>query len=76
MSQRDKRFKPLKFVVNATNTAWVAEVHHKTYVIAKGENGYIVVGTFEMDGVYFLFSDAKSVCQIDWEKRMKDLMNG
>jgi hypothetical protein len=72
MSRRDQRFKPLKFCVNSTNTAWVAEPHHKTYVVAKGETGYIVIGTFNMDGVYSFFSDAKSVCQLDWEARIKE----
>jgi len=78
MSQRDKRFKSLKWELNLTNTAWKAEALGRVYYIitaAKlGESmqGYLVVQGVEFSTIYARLYDAQTICQLEHEKRIKE----
>jgi hypothetical protein len=81
MSRRDKRFKPLKWELNLTNTAWKAEALGRVYYITRVdaafmENaGYLVIKGVEFSTVYAMLSDAQTVCQLEHEARIKEWMN-
>lgn len=81
MSKLDKRFKPLKWEVNLTNTAWKAEALGHTYYVVKVdaafmENaGFLAIHGIEFSAVYALWDDAKAKCQLTYEERLRYYIN-
>jgi len=75
MSQRDKRFKNLKWELNLTNTAWKAEALGRTYYVVKVEGvGYLAIHGVEFSTIYFYLSDARTMCQLAHEAYIKGYM--
>jgi hypothetical protein len=79
MSRRDPRFKPLAWHLTNTNpnavyqAAGVGTVYH----IVTIDDAHQVLGCNdpEKNEQYYILADAKTVCQLDHEARLKEWLN-
>lgn len=76
MSKRDPRFKPLKWVTphREPNVVYQAVGINRVYYIITIGDAHLVLGCNnpEHDAQYYFLSDAKSICQLDHEARLKE----
>jgi hypothetical protein len=79
MSQRDPRFKPLRWttITHAPNIVYQAAGIGTVYYIVSIAGYYLALGCNDPEHnaeQYFYLSDAKTVCQLDHEARLKEWM--